>query len=173
MCPRTLRRRGTPRAAAIRIARAAGASSDGDGAGALQPVIEVALRLRRRQRAEVAAVGDALVHLPQLRAAQDRRQLGLADEDDLQQLRRVGLEVGEQAQVLEGVGVEVLRLVDDQGGDRAVGVAAAEEGVQRLEQRQPATALARRRASPAPRGTPQSASAWRSSSRNPSLVLAR
>jgi hypothetical protein len=47
---------------------------------------------------------------------QTLRQLGLADEHDLHELPRVGLEVGEQPQLLEGLVGEVLRLVDDERG---------------------------------------------------------
>ena len=42
---------------------------------------------------QVVASGDALRELPQLIARQQLTQFGLADEDDLQQLLRVGLEV--------------------------------------------------------------------------------
>ena len=66
------------------------------------------------QRVEVVARDHALRQLLELGPREHRAQLGLADQDDLQQLALVGLQVGQQAQLLEHVGRQVLRLVDDQ-----------------------------------------------------------
>ena len=57
---------------------------------------------------------DALLELAQLRQLQPGQQLRLPDQDDLQDLLLGGLEVGEQPDLLEGLGVEVLGLVEDE-----------------------------------------------------------
>ena len=44
-----------------------------------------------------------------------RRSLGLADQDDLDQLGRLGLQIADHRDLFEGLGAQVLRLVDDQG----------------------------------------------------------
>jgi len=66
------------------------------------------LRLLARQRIEVIAAGDALRQLAQILARQQLAQLRLANQDDLQQLLGFGLQVGEQPDVLEYLGGEVL-----------------------------------------------------------------
>ena len=66
------------------------------------------------QRTQVVARDHALRELFQLGPREHLAQLGLADQDDLQQLAFVGLQVGQQAQLLQHVGREHLRLVDDQ-----------------------------------------------------------
>ena len=58
--------------------------------------------------------GDALRELAQFRPCEQIAQLGLTDQDDLQQLGRRRLEIGEQPHLLERVRTQVLRLVDDQ-----------------------------------------------------------
>ena len=75
----------------------------------------------------------ALRQLLELGPLEHRAQLGLADEDDLQQLALVGLEVGEQAQLLEHVGREHLRLVDDEDVVLADGVGLEQEVVERVD----------------------------------------
>ena len=66
-----------------------------------------------RQRIQVIAAGDALRQLAQIGAIQQLAQLRLADQDDLQQLLGRGLEIGQQPHLLEHLGGQVLRLVDD------------------------------------------------------------
>ncbi len=68
------------------------------------------------------ATGDALGELPQLDACQHLAQLGLTDQDDLQQLLRRSFEIREQAHLLQRFGREVLRLVDDHDDAAALGV---------------------------------------------------
>jgi hypothetical protein len=77
-------------------------------------VAQVGFHLVGLERLEVIAPGDALGQLPEVAAVQHLAQLGLADQDDLQQFLLGGLEVGEQPDLLQHVGPEVLRLVDDQ-----------------------------------------------------------
>src|SRR5665213_2203671 len=80
-------------------------------AGHGEPVPDVVLGLLRRQRLQVKARHDPLRQLLELRFFEHRAQLGLADEHDLQQLLFVRLEVGEQAQLLQHVDREELRLL--------------------------------------------------------------
>ena len=87
-----------------------------------------------RQRIEVIAAGDALRELAQLDAAEQLAQLRLADQDDLQQLLRFGLEIGEQAHLLEHLGREVLRLVHHQHDAPAVGVRLQQVVAQQVDQ---------------------------------------
>ena len=63
---------------------------------------------------QVIARDDALRELPQFRARQHRGELRLAEQDDLQQLALVRFQIGEQPHLLQHVGREILRLVDDQ-----------------------------------------------------------
>ena len=79
-----------------------------------QPVAHVVVGLLARQGRQVVAGGDALRELPQLAPSQHLRELRLADEDDLDELLGVGLEVGDEADLLEDLGREVLGLVDEQ-----------------------------------------------------------
>ena len=60
------------------------------------------------------ARSDALCQLAQVIAAQQIAQLGLADQDDLQQLLRFGLEIGEQSNLFKYFDTEILRLIDNQ-----------------------------------------------------------
>ena len=80
----------------------------------LQAVVYVGPGLLEVERPEVVARGDALVQLAQLRAGQHRRQLRLADQDNLQQLLAVGFQVGQQPDLLQYVVVQVLGLIDQQ-----------------------------------------------------------
>ena len=67
-----------------------------------------------RQRPEVVARDDALRQLLHGGFCKHRPQLWLADEHDLQQFAVMRLEIGQQPQLLEHVGAEVLCLVDDE-----------------------------------------------------------
>ena len=70
-------------------------------AGRAQAEVHVIAHLARRQRAEHEAVGDALLQLAHVGQREVRVELGLAEEHDLQQLLLLGLEVGEQPDLLE------------------------------------------------------------------------
>ena len=96
---------------------------------------DVVLGFLGRERVQMEARDHALRELLEFGALEHRAQLGLADEDDLQQLPLVGLEVGQQAQLLEHVGREHLRLVDDQDVVLADGVRLQKEVVERRRRR--------------------------------------
>jgi len=72
-----------------------------------------------------------------------RPELRLPDEDDAQELLGRGLEVREQAELLEHVDVEGLRLVDDDHGAPALLPQLQEMRVQEIDER--LLARARRR----------------------------
>ena len=96
--------------------------------------LHVGGRFLARQRIEVVAAGDALRELPQVVAREHVAQFGLADQDDLQQLLRFGLEVGEQAHLLEHLGRQVLRLVDDQHHALALGMRLEQVAIEDVDQ---------------------------------------
>jgi len=98
-----------------------------------QPVLDVVRRLLLGQRVEVEARHHPLRELLQFGLEQHVAQLGLADQDDLQQLALVGLQVGQQAQLLQHVDRQVLRLVDDQHVVQPRGVGAQQEFVERVD----------------------------------------
>ena len=102
-------------------------------AGDAQAVPHVVGRPRRVQGLQVHARDDALRELLEIGARQQRAQLGLADENDLQQLAFGGLEVGEQAQEFEQFGSQALRLVDDEQALLAARMAVEQEAVERID----------------------------------------
>ena len=86
----------------------------GGGARHAHAVLDVTPRFLGGERVEVIPGGDALRELAQFRPREQITQLGLPDQDDLQQLGRRRLEIGEQPHLFERVRAQVLRLVDDQ-----------------------------------------------------------
>src|SRR5690606_4860652 len=123
-----------PLRAAIELAQRALREDRRLAARDAQPMPHVLRRLRARQRLEVVAARDALRDLAHLRTRQEIAQLRLADQDDLQQLLRRRLEVRQEAYLLEQLGTERLRLVDDQHDAAALGVRLQEVAVQRGDQ---------------------------------------
>ena len=77
----------------------------------------------RLERCQMIVRGDALDELAQIRPRQQFAQLGLADQDDLQQKIAVRVDVRQQAQLLELLDADIVRLVDDDGDLVALGVA--------------------------------------------------
>jgi hypothetical protein len=112
----------------------AGGEREARAAGGGEAVAQVAFGLARIQRREVEARGDALRELAQFAPGQHLAQLRLAEQHDLQQLLRVGLEVGEQAHLLQRFGRQVLRLVDDQHDPQPFRVGLQQVGVERVDQ---------------------------------------
>ena len=96
---------------------------------------DVGERLVFPQRLEVIAAGDALRELAQLLLREHFAQFRLADQDDLQQLLRRGLEVREQAHLLEHVGVEVLGFVHHQHDAPAAAVRVEQEVREEVDER--------------------------------------
>ncbi len=82
-------------------------------AGDLQPVPDVRHRLLAIERPDVPAERDALVQLRQLGVREQRPQLRLSHQDDAQELLGGGLEVRKQAEMLQDLHRQRLRLVHD------------------------------------------------------------
>src|SRR5215813_1961848 len=77
---------------------------------------DVVPRFFRGQGQDAAAKTDALLELAQLGTIQLVQELRLPNEKDLQQLLRIGLEVREEPDLLEGFEAQVLGLVEGQHG---------------------------------------------------------
>ena len=74
------------------------------------------------QRFQMMVDPDPLDELAEPWLPQGLAQLGLADQDELQQRLGLAVEVREHPQLLERFRVQVLRLVDDEHGALPVGV---------------------------------------------------
>ncbi len=103
-------------------------------AGDPQAMADVFRGLVAVERLEVPPYRDPLVQLRQIRTAEDGAQLRLADEHDLQELLGLGLEIREQAQLLEHHRRQVLRLVDDDDDARARDFLGEQEAVQLVDE---------------------------------------
>ena len=79
-----------------------------------EPVLDVESRFLRAERFQTAEDRDALAQLRQPRLRELRGQLGLAGQNDLQQLGVVRLEIGKHAHGFEHGVIEILRFVHDQ-----------------------------------------------------------
>ena len=114
----------------FRGARQAGARRAADG----EPVLDVGAKLVLAQRFETDATGHPLLELSELGTLEQRFQLQRADQHDLQPRAARRVDVRQQADLLEHVGPNVLRLVDHDGG---VGVERDQRGekvLQRMDQ---------------------------------------
>ena len=75
-----------------------------------------------------------MIELTHLRRPQQRLQIQLADENDLQQLLFIGFEIREDANLLEHRQRQVLCLVDDEHRARLEGDERQQEVVQRVDE---------------------------------------
>ncbi|MNF64018.1 hypothetical protein D3C84_457390 [compost metagenome] len=82
-----------------------------DTARHLQPETHIGVHILTGEWQQVVAGRDALGQLAQQGLAQHLLQLRLADEHHLQQLLLVGLQVGEQAQLLQHAGQQMLGFI--------------------------------------------------------------
>ena len=101
----TLMTRGMPPLTPMHFAQRRGREDVAGRAGDAQAMAHVGERVFARQRFQVEARRDALRELAQVVAGEQVAQFRLADQDDLQELLRLGLEVGEQPHLLEHLGV--------------------------------------------------------------------
>src|ERR1022692_109873 len=83
--------------------------------------IHVGDGIRQVEAAEQAAQGDALLELAELRGFQLAVQLGLARDDDLEQLSAAVFQIAEEANFFQNVPIEVMRLIDYEHGGAAHG----------------------------------------------------
>ena len=130
--------------------------------GAAQPMVDVVAGFVRVERRQVIADRDPLPELLQLRRRELVAQVRLADQDDLQQLRLLGLEVREHPQLLERAEAEVLRFVDDQQ-DEPSGEPLIDQVLRQVAQQQ--------RLAPPVGSRPKSIMIVSSSSRGSSIVF--
>ena len=100
-----------------------------------QAVADVGNGLWTPERLKVIAAGHALGELAQVGFREHGAQFRLADQEDLQQLLRRGLEVGQQPHLLQHIGGEVLRLVHHQHDAAAAAVRVEQEMRQQVHQR--------------------------------------
>ena len=98
-----------------------------------QAVGDVLLGLLRAQRIEVKTRNHPLGQLLQRGAGDHGAQLRLADEDDLQQLALAGFQVGQEAQLLQHIGRQVLRLVNDEHRVAPGAMRREQRGIERVD----------------------------------------
>ena len=91
--------------------------------------------IRLIQGFQVITSGDPLRNLAHIRPRQHFPQLGLADEDDLQKLLLGRFKIGEQTNLLEDFGTQILGLVHDQHRAPPATVGIQQVGVQTVDQR--------------------------------------
>ena len=101
----------------------------------LQAMTNICAGLLQAEGLQVIARRDPLVELPQLRAPQHLGQFGLADQDDLQQFLAVGFQVCQQADLLQHVEIQVLRLIDQQNGFTSAPVILQQVAMQAVGER--------------------------------------
>ena len=104
------------------------------GSGNLQPVLNVAVRFRLRQRLQVEPQPHALHELRELGRVELVVELGLSGENDPQHLVLGGLHTRQQADFLQHAHGEVLRFIDNQQHLAAGGVLFDQEVVDRADE---------------------------------------
>ena len=97
-------------------------------------MLDVRARLPFGERAQVVPGGHPLGELAQLLARQESGELGLADQDDLEELLARRLEVRQQPNLLEHLRSQALGLVDDQHGSATARVRVEQRVGQRVDE---------------------------------------
>src|SRR5438445_2833553 len=110
--------------------RAGGEDPEIARAGDAEPEIDVLAGLLRRERTDAEPQGDPLLELPHLRQPKLGPELGLPDQQNLEELRGGRFEVREQPNLFERLQREVLRLVEDQDRSLAGPMALDQEVVE-------------------------------------------
>src|ERR1022692_2649846 len=87
-----------------------------------QPMTHIMQRFLSRQGLQVIASGNALRQLAKVSAVQQLAQLRLTDQYDLQKLLRRGFQVGQEPDLLEDLGGQILRFIDDDYDTSAFGM---------------------------------------------------
>src|SRR4029079_13424433 len=95
---------------------------------------DVRLGLLAIERTDVARRRDALPELLHLGSLQDLAELGLSDQEALQQRMVAELKVGEHPQLLDSAGSQVLGLVDDEKAALALAGMREKERLERGQQ---------------------------------------
>ena len=112
------------------------------------------------QGLEVKAGGDALIQLAKPRAGQQAAQLRLPHQEDLQQFLLWGFQIGEQTDLLQHLGTQVLCLIDHQHRAPTIGMSGEQKGVDAIHELL-AGALASRGPGCGTRRRPPAAVQWR------------
>ena len=99
-----------------------------------QAVLDVAPSLFTVHRPQVATGRHPLAQLQHVGALQDVAELGLTDQEGLQQGLLAMLKIGQHAQLFDGLLTQVLRLIDDEKATFALGELGDEEGFERLDE---------------------------------------
>ena len=81
----------------------------------------------------MVSAGDSLRQLAQLGAVEQFAKLRLSDQNDLQQLLRGGFQIGQQPDLFQHFGGQVLRLVHDHDDAPALGVGRQQPPIQRVD----------------------------------------
>src|SRR6202022_3617865 len=97
----------------VQLTQCAGREDLPGGSRNSQSMAHIPLSFLARQRLQVIASRDALSQLAQLVAIQQVAQFRLADQDDLQKLLRRSFEIGQQPNLFQSFGRQILRLIDD------------------------------------------------------------
>ena len=100
----------------------------------LHPMLHVRDRLLGGERTQVRAHGNPLGELTQLRPGQELLELGLADQDDLEELLPRRLDIRQQTNLLQDRRTQVLGLVDDQDGPTTASVSVEQSMGQGVDQ---------------------------------------
>ena len=101
-------------------------------AGHGQTVAQVQMGLDAIQGLELPTQGNALGELPEFGTLEEGVELGLAEQDDLEQLLGRRLQVRQQPKLFEDNGIEILRLVDDDNRPSTGRPLRVEEYAQRI-----------------------------------------
>ncbi len=97
-------------------------------------MLDVVPGLVEIQRAQAAAQGDPLAQLAQFVGIEHLPQLRLAHQDDLEELAGAGLQVGEQAELLQDLHAQVLGLVDEEQHLLSLGLLFHEKAVEGVDE---------------------------------------
>src|SRR5215211_1178092 len=106
---------------------------DARGPGRFEAEADVLVDLAETERLNLAVERDALFELAQVGPVERLAELGLAAEDDLEELAAAHLEVEQEANLFEQLRREPVRLVDDEHGPLPLRVAREQQPVEERE----------------------------------------
>ncbi len=98
-------------------------------------MLDVLAGLGARERFQVVTRGDSLGELTEIDPREHGAQLGLSDQEDLQQLVIVRLQVREQTDLLQHLAAQVLRFIDDENGAPTRGVRIEKVPIESIHER--------------------------------------
>ena len=107
----------------------------------VEAMLNIRRRILRRKRTQAPADRHTLPQLPERVRVEFRLEFRLPHQDDLNQFRRGGFQVGKQSNLFKGLDRKVLSLVNNQDHSAIATVAIQEEGVQGRKQLAPGAPL--------------------------------